>query len=193
MNESFIDACQNALADCAVSLGVSFGLEFSIKWARLLTFVINIPIMIIALQGYNVTSLFLIACLATTTSCVPILIGLIPALDNYVREASVLFGTVFSLMAIAIYGYVREGTFVGGIYRSFFQSYEWQTFLIAFFGSIVGIFIAAFVDLGWRRVRGIQYTFRPKHKMVDTKVIEKECMVHSEVSLSHISMESISK
>lgn len=152
MNESLVDSYQNALTDCAVSLAMSCGLTISINVARFITVLMNVPVVLIGLQGFKVNSLFLVACLITTTSCLPIILGLFPALDNYVHQSTAIFGSFYSVLCIALFGYVQTGSFSDGIYYCFWEAWRWPVFLIAFLGCALGIalFGAVETSVRWR-------------------------------------------
>ena len=152
MNESLVDSYQNALTDCAVSLAMSCGLTIPINVARFITVLMNVPVVLIGLQGFKVNSLFLVACLITTTSCLPIILGLFPALDDYVHQSTAIFGSLYSVLCIAMYGYIRAGSLSAGIYYCFWEAWRWQVFLIAFLGCALGIalFVAVEMSVRWR-------------------------------------------
>jgi hypothetical protein len=107
MNESAVDSLQNAIADTLTSLGLSLGIEINLQWARFIVILINIPIIIIGLQGYNIVSLFVVANIVTTCSALPLMFGLIPFFDHILTEAGALFSNVFALCSVMIYGYAK--------------------------------------------------------------------------------------
>ena len=105
--------------------------------------------MILGLQGYKINSLYLVAnrsissntLVLTTTSAVPLLCGLSERFDDFVDQGSFLAGSLFSIGSVMLYGYLHEGTWLAGMNRFFFQSYDWSAFLIAFLSSFIGMFI----------------------------------------------------
>ena len=146
MNESLVDSFQNALTDCFSSLAISVGIDISITAARIITILMNIPIVIIGLQGYDVNSLFLISCLLTTTSFLPVILGIFPILDKYIHQGTSVFSCIFSLTSIMIFGWSSTGSFLNGIYYCFWETYRWQVFLIAFISSAFGIVFFIFME-----------------------------------------------
>ena len=59
----------------------------------------------------------------TTTSTLPMLLGLVPALDYYVSGSCALFGCLFSLLSVVLYGYLDTGDVFVGIKTYFFDCY----------------------------------------------------------------------
>ena len=196
MNESLVDSYQNALTDCAASLALSCGLDISITSARIITFLMNLPVVLIGLQGYNVNSLFLVACLATTTSCSPLILGLWPACDKYIRQGTALFGCVFSVLSIMLYGYIVKKSFIKGIYYCFWQSYQWPVFLIAVAGCLVGMLLYVGCEMLYCWKMGIAMSpFTPNIKAVhvdreDPDEIAYETFSFSDARQSQISVQS---
>jgi Na+/proline symporter len=107
MNESAVDSLQNAIADTLTSLGLSLGIKIDLKWARVIVVLINIPIIIVGLQGYNIVSLFVVANIVTTCSALPLMFGLIPFFDDILTEFAALFSNVFALLSVMVYGYIK--------------------------------------------------------------------------------------
>ena len=178
MNESLVDSYQNALTDSAVSLALSCGIDIPLSWARVLTLLMNVPVVLIGLQGYNVNSLFLVACLATTMSCLPIILGLVPVLDRYIHQSTALFGCLFSFFLVTVYGWIVKGSWTQGIRHCFWESWYWQVFLLAFGGCFVGIFVFVGLEALWRRWTGIPFPpFKPHHKLAP---VDKEDMKEEE-------------
>lgn len=73
MNESAIDSMQNGLA---ASIACRFFLKANLVWTRVMVVLINIPLVVIALLGLDVLSLFLITNMLTTCCMVPVLMGM---------------------------------------------------------------------------------------------------------------------
>lgn len=147
LNESAVDSFQNSLTCTVVSLAMSTGFNVSITHARIASVFINVPLMIVGcLPGLSITSLYLIMNILTTTSTLPIFMGLLPQFDNYIHGSSVLFGCSFSLASVIVYGYLSTGKFLYGIYRYFYEVYAWEPFVIALVASVVGTFLWAFLE-----------------------------------------------
>ncbi|KAI8817845.1 uncharacterized protein EV422DRAFT_540176 [Fimicolochytrium jonesii] len=162
MNESAVDAFQGALTDTVVALASTththkrFGYDhFPLTAARLLVVVINVPIVIVALQGYNINSLYLITNMVTASAVLPMLLGLVRRLEPYIHGRQVLFACLFSLLSIATQGaIVSDGDFGAGIRRNFWEVYDWVAFVVAVVASVVGLFLAAAAEVGLRKVLG---------------------------------------
>jgi hypothetical protein len=107
MNESAVDSLQNAISSTVASLVLSLGFSMSLTLTRIIVVLLNIPIMLIGLQGYQITSLFLISNMITTFSMPPLILGLFECFDGVLTGNTVLFSNIFSFFAILIYGYIR--------------------------------------------------------------------------------------
>lgn len=162
MNESAVDSFQNALTDTVVALAMSLRIpklfgqsHFPINAARLTVIIINVPIVVVALQGYKINQLYLITNMVTSTTLLPLLLGLVKPLEGYVHGRSVLFGCIFSLFSVATYGTVKTGSFTEGVKTYFYLIYDWPPFIIALVASLVGVAIAAGAEallrlsMGW--------------------------------------------
>ncbi|KAI9294533.1 hypothetical protein K502DRAFT_342359 [Neoconidiobolus thromboides FSU 785] len=137
MNESAVDSFQNALVDTISTMVLR---NRSVNWARGLVVLINIPIIIVSLQNYPVINLFLIGNVITSTSALPMLLGLWDGGYNIVTGASVVFGSLFSLISVMVYGIITmDGDANKGLNFVFFESYDYPTFLIATGFSLIGV------------------------------------------------------
>lgn len=65
---------QNAIVD---NVATVYFPRTRIILVRLLVLVLNIPPIVVSLQGYNILQLFLLSNLLTTTSSIPVLSGLL--------------------------------------------------------------------------------------------------------------------
>lgn len=111
MNESAVDSLQNAVADTVTSLGLSLGLEIPLFWTRVLVVVLNVPIIIVGLQGYNIASIFLITNMMTTCSILPLIFGMMERFENVISEYAALFSNLFAFLMVLIYGFIRTVIF----------------------------------------------------------------------------------
>ena len=179
MNESLVDSFQNALTDCTSSLALSFGVNISVTAARIITVILNIPIVIVGLQGYDVNSLFLISSLLATTSFLPIIIGVIPRWDKYIHEGTALFSCATSLLSIFVFGWISKGSFVEGVYYCFWDEYRWQVFLTAFIFSACGLAIFIFMEYMYRLFTGTKWNEYALQSHIDefddNSISDKEC------------------
>jgi SSS family solute:Na+ symporter len=178
MNESLVDSFQNALTDCSSSLALSLGFEISITAARIITIFINIPIVIIGLQGYDVNSIFLISCLLTTTSFLPVVLGIYPGFDKYIHQSTALFSCLFSICSIMIYGWIVKGSLLQGLYYCFWQTYRWQVFLTAFTASAFGIALFLSFEFFYRYISKTAWKSFTPHG--DLEVEYLDAFIHDE-------------
>lgn len=104
---SSVDTLQNGLASLAVTekTGLSLGA------ARWITVGLMVPVVLIALQGYSVLRLFLIADLLCATAVIPVLMGL---WSRMTTEAAV-WGAVAGLVGAVLPGWIETGSFVMGM------------------------------------------------------------------------------
>lgn len=99
---SSVDTLENGLA----SLVVSERPATSVTGARVATVVVVVPALIVALQGYSVLRLFLIADLFCAATVVPALLGL----WRRATTPAVLAGSVAGLAATVMPGWVTTGS-----------------------------------------------------------------------------------
>ncbi|KAK9721735.1 hypothetical protein K7432_003202 [Basidiobolus ranarum] len=138
MCQSAVDGYQNALVDC-VSTTLLKGK--SMWWARLAVLTINIPIIIVALGGYPVLNLYLLANLVATCCALPVLLGVSRRVKDYVTPGSVLFGCLTGFFSILVYGYFKmDHQVLQGLHFCFFVSYNYPQFVIALCFSVLGVF-----------------------------------------------------
>ena len=157
LNESAVDSFQNALTSTVTSVAISLGYKMSVSHARIAAVLINIPLIFTGLQGFKITSLYLIMNILTTTATLPIILGLIPQFEYYVNGPSVLFGCAFSLTSVIFYGYISTGSFLLGIYQYFYEVYAWEPFLIAFVSSGIGVGLCVLLEIGLYACLGVPY------------------------------------
>ena len=124
-----------------MSLGISCGLKVSLTAARLVVVLVNVPIMIIALQGYNIAYIYLIANMTTACTTFPIALGLLDSMDHVLTGESAVFGSVAALISVIIYGWIRTGSITMGIVTYFCQTYDAGAFLIGSCCSILWTFV----------------------------------------------------
>jgi Na+/proline symporter len=102
---SSVDTLQNALAsvlsrdlmryDCA-------------NLSRIAVIGFNVPAIIMAAEGYDVISLFLVADLVCATAVVPVFLGLIPASKGGPTELGALIGCVAGFAAVVVNGQIND-------------------------------------------------------------------------------------
>lgn len=80
------------------------------SWSRVLVFLVNAPIVVVALQGYALLDLFLAMNILTTTSTFPLLSALwLPG----VSATTVFLSSFISLFATCLLGVLVQGGDVG--------------------------------------------------------------------------------
>jgi Na+/proline symporter len=105
---SSVDTLQSALA--ATMTQDMTERRLSLSTAKVLTVVLTIPAALIALKGYDVLRLFLIADLVAAASVVPVFLGLRRAMAS----ASVILGSLAGLLAVFVLGLTQDGV-QGGV------------------------------------------------------------------------------
>jgi len=134
MNESAVDSMQNALV---ATIASNYLISKPLWWTRVLVFLINVPIMIIALEPRNLLDIFLVMNIITTLSIAPILAGL---WSTKLSGITVIASVVLSMCCTLTFGMVQQGGFVQGlkwIGSSEMNEYDYRIFLVAFLSSIV--------------------------------------------------------
>lgn len=109
---SSVDTLQNALA----SLAVTEKQGLSLSAARWFTVILMVPVIAIALQGYSVLRLFLIADLLCATAVIPIFMGLWSRMTTPAAVAGALAG----LMGAVAPGWVAQGSLQAGLQAASF-------------------------------------------------------------------------
>ncbi|CAI5506165.1 unnamed protein product [Closterium sp. Naga37s-1] len=173
MSESAVDSLQNAIADTlttaflaiidfflSVSSGpveaavtkTAFMAVFESKgiWAiRAIVLLFNIPPLVVALKGYNVLQLFLLANLLTTTSVIPVMAGVIPGKwsRRVITPFSVGFGCLSGIASLfiwtQIYSVKNDMSYSDSLYQVFLYAYDYPPFLMALGFSVAGMVVGA--------------------------------------------------
>jgi Na+/proline symporter len=105
---SSVDTLQSALA-ASMAQDLS-DRNMTLKAAKVVTIVLTVPAVLIALKGYDVLRLFLIADLVAAATVVPVFLGLRRAAGS----ASVIVGSLAGLAAVFVLGVTQDGV-EGGI------------------------------------------------------------------------------
>jgi Na+/proline symporter len=105
---SSVDTLQSALA--ATMTQDMTERRLSLSTAKVLTVVLTIPAALIALNGYDVLRLFLIADLVAAASVVPVFLGL----RRPMASASVILGSLAGLLSVFVLGLAQDGV-QGGV------------------------------------------------------------------------------
>jgi Na+/proline symporter len=106
---SSVDTLQSALA-ALIDRDLSDG-RLSLTGAKVITVLLTVPAVLIALKGYDVLRLFLIADLVAAATVVPVFLGLRRAASS----ASVIVGSLAGLVSVVVLGGVRDGTLEAGL------------------------------------------------------------------------------
>ncbi|MQA85817.1 MAG: sodium:solute symporter [Streptosporangiales bacterium] len=104
---SSVDTLENALA----SLVVTERRTLSLAWARAVTVLLLIPAIVVAIQGYSVLRIFLIADLLCAATVVPALLGL----WSRATVAGALAGSLAGLAGAIVPGWVATGSAARGV------------------------------------------------------------------------------
>ncbi|KAF9926486.1 hypothetical protein FBU30_003957 [Linnemannia zychae] len=176
MNEGCVDSIQNGIVD---TLASRFFRGKSVWYPRVLVFIINAPIVFVALKGYNIIILFLIGNLICTICAVPLLLGLVDRLEGYVTGWSFVTGVLTGFLSIVVFGYLKVGGWYEGLQYVFIQAYDWPSFVLPLIFSGIGVMIAAYIEGLIRKALGLEYpiplSFVP-HGHGDTKMPEEQSM-----------------
>ncbi|KAJ3075696.1 hypothetical protein HK102_005550 [Quaeritorhiza haematococci] len=161
MNEGAVDSYQAALTSTLVAVIPIPNIRNTLPlWvSRLAVIVINIPIVVISLQSYNITSLFLIGNVLASISVLPVLLGLYEPLDAYISQFSALVGIFTGFWAVALFGYIQTGStsLADGFQYAFFLAYDWPTFIIGPIASVVGMGVWAGGEMVVRTRLGMEW------------------------------------
>lgn len=104
---SSVDTLENALA----SLAAAEQRRISVTTARWLTVALMVPVVFVAVQGYSVLRLFLIADLVAAATVVPAMYGLWSKATN----AGAVAGSIAGLIGAVAPGWITEGTLSDGV------------------------------------------------------------------------------
>lgn len=107
---SSVDSLQNALA----SLLVTFRHQVSgtsIRQARWLTVLLMIPVFFVALEGFSVLRIFLVADLLCATAFIPVLFGL----WKKMTPLSAIAGSIAGLLGAVVPGWIDSGDLIAGL------------------------------------------------------------------------------
>lgn len=109
---SSVDTLENGLG----ALVVAERPTLTLRDARLVTAVLLLPALVVALQGYSVLRLFLVADLLCAATVVPVLLGLWPR----TTPAAALAGAVAGLVATVVPGAMTTGSVAEGVLAATF-------------------------------------------------------------------------
>lgn len=171
MSESAVDSLQNAIVD---SISITFvapitalvlpRLKVNLWWIRALVLVLNVPPIVVSLKGYNIIQLFLLANLITTTSTLPIMLGVIsgPKIQKIVTPFSSFSGCMLGLASLFVYTKVRQPdgvTYADALQVTFLKAYDYPPFLLALGFSLAGMALGALLEFVFRSVLRLDYPY----------------------------------
>ncbi|KAG0081408.1 hypothetical protein BGZ93_006462 [Podila epicladia] len=154
MNEGAVDSYQNAIVD---TLASRFFRGKNVWYPRVLVFAINIPIVVVALRGYNIIVLFLIGNLVCTICAIPVLLGLVDRLEGYYTGWSMVFGIITGFFSIVVFGFLKMGDLSAGMKYVFIDSYDWPSFVLPLVFSLIGIFVGIGIEGAIRKACGMPF------------------------------------
>jgi solute:Na+ symporter, SSS family len=106
---SSVDSLQSALA--ATMARDLTDRRLTLHGAKIVTVALTVPAVLIALKGYDILRLFLIADLVAAATVVPVFLGL----RRPASSASVVVGSLAGLASVVALGGIQEGTLQGGV------------------------------------------------------------------------------
>ncbi|CAI5967890.1 unnamed protein product [Closterium sp. NIES-65] len=120
------------------------GPGLTISSIRALVLILNIPPLLVSLQGFNVLQLFLLVNLINTTSFLPLLLGVLqgPLSRVCITPASSATGCASGLLALVVWAKSQQRpgeTYVESLARTFLDAYDYPPYLIAVGFSAVGM------------------------------------------------------
>jgi hypothetical protein len=118
---------------------------------------LHLPIIVIGILPLETYNSFLIGNLLTISSVFPLLLGLVPSLEDYMNGTSVLLGCAFSLSSVFIFGYLSTGHIINGIFRYLFDEYSWQPLIVALLSSLIGVALSVMIEMGLYSCSGKPY------------------------------------
>ncbi|CAI7856434.1 unnamed protein product [Closterium sp. NIES-54] len=127
------------------------GPALTISSIRALVLILNIPPLLVSLQGFNVLQLFLLVNLINTTSFLPLLLGVLqgPLSRVCITPASSATGCASGLVALVVWAKSQQRpgeTYVESLARTFLDAYDYPPYLIAVGFSAVGMAVGAGIE-----------------------------------------------
>lgn len=152
---SSVDTLQNGIASMAVAGAGRHGL--TVRSTRWVTLLLMVPVVWVALQGFSVLRLFLIADLLCAAIVVPILLGLWRRMSPL---AAVLGGVTGMLGAVAP-GWITEGSLAAGAIQASFP--DSIPTLGPFLGALTASTLTSLLIAWLRPGAGFQSTSKGDH------------------------------
>jgi Na+/proline symporter len=118
---SSVDTLQNALASVLSRDLMKYN---CVNFSRLVVLAFNIPALIMASEGYDVLSLFLVADLVCATAVLPVFLGLIPKHKGGPTELGALLGCFSGLATVYVNGRLNGVTEAVDMFGTVLESNE---------------------------------------------------------------------
>jgi hypothetical protein len=139
LHQSAVDTLQTAMATTVVaSMGSSF--RKSMRVARCVVLVVNIPLMVIGAFRPAAPQLFLVTNLISLSLAIPLMSGLFDVKGCWISGRAMIAGFVSGLLAITISGLVVLGGGQGVVWAWWDNQYDIKVFVASVFGSLTGLF-----------------------------------------------------
>ncbi|KAF8065845.1 OCT4 [Scenedesmus sp. PABB004] len=140
MNEGAVDSLQNGLA---ASISSHYLKNRPLLWTRAAVVLLNVPLVIIGTRGFAVLNLFLVGNLLTCCAILPLIAGLVPALNRVVSETGFVLGTLGGVLGVTASGIAVNwapgdvaGSFATGANWAWYgNNYDWRAFVAALASS----------------------------------------------------------
>ncbi|KAJ1501209.1 hypothetical protein HMI55_003505 [Coelomomyces lativittatus] len=143
-----IDTQQNALTSIFASSTHLSG--NSISFSRSLVTLMNIPLVLLgSFYPQEIMQVFLFVNLLSTCAVLPLLSGVVRKLDLMVNGSTFLLGSLSGVFALTSYGMIYKGSILDGVLWAWWENdYDVSAFFTAFLGSLAGIVVSVFSNLG---------------------------------------------
>ncbi len=146
---SSVDTLQNGIV-AAIANDIFFG-KLDLVKVRMVAAVVNIPLILLSAQGFNVLSLFLMADLIATIVVVPILIGFIQTkFTKQLDGTDFTVGFLGGILSVILFGCLYYGNVLDGLVlltlpNGLSETESLGVFLAAPFGSAIFMCISGLI------------------------------------------------
>ena len=143
MSESAVDSLQNAIVS---TISSNFLMKRPLSWTRISVLLVNIPLVVIALQGWKLLDLYFFSNLLSTTSTLPLLAGIWLEKLSSVTVLLACFSSFLSIIGLGILVNnfnLKEG--LQWVFISNENNYDYRIFVVALLGSGFGLLIFYFL------------------------------------------------
>ena len=169
-SQASVASMQNGITSTVTTLFDHYGTRFTIIVTRVMVVVVNLPIMFITFANYDIVSLFLVPSMINACCFFPFLAGVMTPFHGLISELSVLFACGFSILSVAVFGFIVIGNSSGFGYF-IYRCYDWRAFMVAVVASLIGLALCALIEIGVRTALGYKKIRCPK--LVSVKNVTK--------------------